>query len=236
MPPLRKVVDRALSLWQNASPNEKLAISAAIAAAVSLAGFAVNLLFHVSLILSFSIIPLLLAPILLAVIASLTAFAFFTMMTAGAGIFFIGTPFVAIALLAKSLFAILVIVGGVSGIVASVLGIKSEKEESEAVVFDVEEEDEFERFDKRLRRRSVGREKGWDVSSWGMSEVIDELGFTGLGEYRQLFIEERIDGRTLLELTDDDIRSEFAAAMPLGDRMRLGRLVSELRKRASRLP
>lgn len=227
-----RVVRSSETLWANASSSERLTIGAAALAAVAVAGVAVNVLFHISLALAFAIIPLMLAPILLTIMASLTLFAVLTFATAGMGIFLVGSPFLAVSLLAKALFPVLVILGGASILIGRVLGFKK-SEDVEEVFEEFDDDEDLERFDRRLRNRQG--EKKWDVTRWSLSDVIDELDYMGLGEYRQLFIEERIDGSVLLELNEVDIKNEFGSMMPLGHRMRLARLVNDLRRRSSQV-
>lgn len=231
---------KAVLLWHNSSMSEKIVVGMAALGAVIIAGGVVNTLFHVSLLLAFSIIPVFLAPMMIIIMASMSVFALLTFATAGAGFVFIGTPFFAIALLAKMLMPVLLIAGAAGMVVQRFLGLRSVADDEEYdeyeddTAYGWEQDGELERFDKVLRKRSVG-EKGWNVAAWGMSDVVDELDYTGLGEYRQLFIEERIDGRVLLQLTEEDIKSEFGTCMPLGDRMRLVRLVTDLRRRSSNM-
>lgn len=223
--------------WENASSSERTTFSIIALSGIALAGVATNVLFHVSLFLAFSIIPLIIVPIIFTVMASLAAFAFLACASAGAGMFFIGTPFIAAAVFAKMMFPLVLLGGAISFVGRRMLGIgddSSDKYQDEYVDVDGEywddSDDQFERFDRKLRTRAA------NVMSWDLSDVIDELEMTGLGEYRQLFIEERMDGRAVLGLTDDDIRTEFGNAMPLGDRKRLSKLVNDLRRRSTHLP
>lgn len=204
-----------------------------------MAGLAVNLLFHVSFAIAFMIIPLVFAPILLSIMVSVGMFFMLTFATVGTGMFFVGTPFLAFALLAKMLLPFAVIAAGAAFVASRLLGYGDRVEdrlEDGGFETEVAVEDPFESFDRKLYDRDVFAKRSTDVTSWDLSDVVDELDFTGLGEYRQLFIEERIDGRTLLCLTEDDIKAEFGRTMPLGDRIRLSQLVSDLRRRSSRLP
>lgn len=235
-PDVQKWVRRAETLWSEASSSERSAFGVAALCVVAIVGVAINVLFHVSLALAFVIIPLLFAPILMTILASVSLFAMLSFATAGAGIFFIGTPIMAFAFLAKVMFPFAVLAGGAAYVANKLL--RGDREGKEEPVEDVwpEPEDEFEQFDEKLRTGGVYSQRSKDATLWGLSDVVDELDFKGLGEYRQLFIEERIDGRTLLTLTDEDIKIEFGSSMPLGDRMRLSQLVSYLRRRSARLP
>lgn len=234
-PDLQLWVRRAETLWSEASSSERSAFGVAALGVIAVAGVAINILFHVSLALAFMIIPLVFAPILLTILASVSLFAMLTFFTAGAGMFFIGTPIIAIAFLAKIMLPFALLAGGAAYISNRLLG--GDRVMEDEIIEDewVESEDEFEQFDAKLRG-GIFSEKSKDVSTWNLSDVVDELDFKGLGEYRQLFIEERIDGRTLLTLTDEDIKVEFGPNMPLGDRMRLSQLVYDLRRQSSRLP
>lgn len=231
---LQTLVRRAETLWFEASSSERSIFGVAALALVAVAGVAINVLFHVSLSLAFVIIPLLFAPMLLTIMASVTLFALLTFATAGAGIFFIGTPIMAFAFLAKMMFPFAVLAGGAAFVANKLL--RGGKERASELGDDewVEPEDEFEKFDQKLRGGDFYSQRGKDAMLWDLSDVVDELDFKGLGEYRQLFIEERIDGRTLLTLTEEDIKIEFGERMPLGDRMRLAQLVSDLKRRSAR--
>lgn len=242
-PNVQKLARRAEKLWAQSTPTERSLVATATLAVVVVAGLAINVLFHVSLALAFLVIPLLFAPVLFTILASVSLFSLLTFATAGAGFFFVGTPLLATAMLAKALFPFAV-VAGAAGFAASKLTGRGrdveyddESQELEEEVYDTgkAEADAMQQFDARLGYQpSPARSR--DVMAWDMSDVVDELDYSGLGEYRQLFIEERIDGRTLLTLTDDDIKVEFGSLMPLGDRVRLSRLVSELRRRCSESP
>lgn len=224
-------------VWQNANPTERLLAIITSLGAVLLAGTVVNVLFHISLMLTLGVVSLIATPILFLVMLSFTAFIFGVLMTGGVGFFLLNTPFLAVGLLAKTLLPVLVIVGGAAFMAARLLGFRPGRQdvvEPFPAVYD--EENEFEQFDKTLRNRVVDGSRSWDVTSWSLNEVVEELDVTGLGEYRQLFIDERIDGRTLLLLSERDIKEEFSGTMPLGDRMRLMRLVEELKTRSTRLP
>lgn len=239
---VESLVRRASTWWDRSSPVEKTAASIVALSAVSVSAAAVNIIVHISFALAFLMVPLILAPFILTVLASVTAFAFLAFATAGVGFFFISTPFFAIGLLAKALFPLVVVSGAVATLVKKVLH-KTDNDQaanSEDKYIDNEDEDirfpsmrdELADFDRVLKKRGVESSvRSWNVATWGMSEVVDELDLTGLGEYRQLFIDERIDGSTLLSLSEDDIRNEFST-MPLGDRMRLSRLISDLRRRS----
>lgn len=236
----RSIVERWIrntqKVWQGASPSERLLAIATSLGAVLLAGTVVNVLFHVSLMLAFGVVSLVAAPIVFLVMLSFTAFIFGVLMTAGVGFFLLNTPFLAFGLLAKTMLPVLAVVGGASFLAARLLGFKPGRKDIVDSFPRIDEEDEFEQFDNALRNRVVEGSRSWDVASWSLSEVVDELDLTGLGEYRQLFIDERIDGRTLLLLSERDIKEEFSRTMPLGDRMRLTRLVEELKRRSTRLP
>ncbi|KAI0559171.1 SAM domain containing protein [Gracilaria domingensis] len=223
--------------WRSANGNERFAIIVAALAAVAFAGTVVNLVFHISLFLAVAAVSLVAAPLLFLIMLSFTAFTVGVLMTTGFGFLIFGAPMFTVGLMAKMTVPLLAVVGGVSFIASRVLpfGERHESEDTSDPVEYFDEQDEFERFDDTLKTRVSGS-SAIDVESWGLNEVVDELDFSGLGEYRQLFIEERIDGHTLLSLTDDDIKAEFGRTMPLGDRIRLIRLVAKLRRRSSRLP
>lgn len=238
-----RMANRAQKQWNSASSSERSMFGLAALGVFAVASVAVNLLFHVSLALAFFVIPVVFAPVMLTLLASFSMFAILTFATAGAGFFFVGTPFLAMALLAKA-FLPFAIVAGAAGFVAKRFlgwGSNDVDEEEEEVLINSDytkdsiDRDAFERFDEKLgyTGTTVVR-RTTDVTRWGLIDVIEELDNIGLGEYRQLFIEERIDGKTLLTLSDSDIKSEFGTAMPLGDRVRLSQLVSELRRRSSR--
>eukprot|EP00177_Eucheuma_denticulatum_P003758 GFKZ01006801.1.p2 GENE.GFKZ01006801.1~~GFKZ01006801.1.p2 ORF type:complete len:308 (+),score=41.50 GFKZ01006801.1:387-1310(+) len=240
-PNIQKWARRAEKLWTQSTPTERSLFATATLAVVAVAGLAINVLFHVSLALAFLAIPLLFAPILFTILASVSLFGLLTFATAGAGFFFVGTPLLATAMLAKALFPFAVIAGAAGFVASKVIGwgrdvgYEDGSQDIEEELYDSgkAEVDAMQQFDERLGYRpSPGRSR--DIMGWGMSDVVDELDYSGLGEYRQLFIEERIDGRTLLTLTDDDIKAEFGSLMPLGDRVRLSKLVSELRRQSSR--
>lgn len=165
---------------------------------------------------------------------------------AGAGFFFVGTPFFAVTMLAKALFPFWAVTTAAAFVIARTFtkwrrrdGIQTEnmgmgREDGEYIGMKKAEEEAFERFDAKLEFKTAGVSKrGSDVMAWDLSDVVDELDERGLGEYRQLFIEERIDGRTLLALTNNDIKVEFGHCMPLGDRLKLSRLLTELRRQSS---
>lgn len=234
-PDLQRWVRRAETLWSEASSSERSAFGVAALGAIAVAGVAINILFHVSLALAFMIIPLVFAPILLTILASVSLFAMLTFATVGAGMFFISTPILATVFLAKVMLPFAVLAGGAAYVANRLLG-GDRAVEQELIEDDwLEPEDEFEQFDAKLHG-GLFSERSKDVTTWNLSDVVDELDVKGLGEYRQLFIEERIDGRTLLTLTEDDIKVEFGPNMPLGDRMRLSQLVHDLRRQSSRLP
>lgn len=177
--------------------------------------------------------------------AVFSLFALITFSAAGAGFFFVGTPFVAVMMLAKALFPVAALAASGMYVMERVFaGWKNRKvvqtEDIETERGDMDyfgakraEEEAFERFDEKLGYRTTRAPRS-DVMAWGLSDVVDELDNRGLGEYRQLFIEERIDGSTLLALTNDDIKMEFGHCMPLGDRLKLSKLVNELRGQSSR--
>lgn len=205
---------------------------------VAAAGVAINVVFHVSLMLAFGIIPLILAPIFLTVLASTIMLGVAAFALSAAGVFFIGTPIMAVGFLGRVMFPLAAIAGGVVFLSRKLL---FEKKEAVLETEETEEdewpgpESEFEEFDEKLRVGDRYSPVARDVTLWNLSDVVDELDYKGLGEYRQLFIEEKIDGPTLLTLTDADIKSEFGASMPLGDRMRLSKLVLDLKRRSGKL-
>lgn len=225
-------------LWEEASVSERFTFGLTAFGLIAAAGVAINVLFHVSLAIAFTIIPLIFAPVLVSILASVSLFFMLTFASLGAGIFFVGTPLMAMAFLAKMALPFAIVAGGAAFVARHLLrwDTSDDARDEEVVLETPTAEDDLKAFDRRLRNRDGVAQKNTDVSTWDLSDVVDELDFTGLGEYRQLFIEERIDGKTLLRLTDDDIKSEFSGTMPLGDRMRLSQLVADLRRRASRLP
>ncbi|CAN8066268.1 unnamed protein product [Agarophyton chilense] len=220
--------------WRNASNNERFAIVVASLAAVTFAGSLLNAVFHISLFLAVAAVSLVAAPLMFLVLLSFTAFVVGVLMTTGFGFVIFGAPLFTAGLLAKMMLPVLALGAGFSFLATRLLGFRKGSSIATDPIADFDEEDEFDRFDDTLKTRVTGS-RATNVEYWGLSEVVDELDFSGLGEYRQLFIEERIDGHALLNLSDEDIKAEFGSTMPLGDRMRLIRLVSKLRRRASSL-
>lgn len=233
-PSLLQVPGKLRSVWTNASVAEKIAAVAMLLFGIAIAGSILTTLFHVSLALAFGGISLVLAPFMFVMMLSFTAIAFGLLSVAGVSVFMMGTPFFAATVLAKLAFPIMMLSGGAIFAVSRLITTKPKKKEVEETYEKVSEGEDLDRFDKTLRSRVMGGDKGWNVSLWSLNEVIDELDMIGLGEYRQLFINEKIDGPALLQLRESDINEEFRKCMPLGDRMRLTRLVQELRKRSSR--
>lgn len=214
---------------------------------------ALNVVLHVSAALGALLFPLLLAPLLITMAASMLVVACVVAVFVGVGFVAVGSPLFVMAFLAKALVPVVIVAGVLSTLASRVfrmgVGRASRRSLGDEVDdhggeedgdevdggYDARVDDELEEFDRVLRRRTGapatgGGARGRDVRAWGMDEVVDELDATGLGRYRQLFIEERIDGHTLLSLSEDDIRVEFADSMPLGDRRRLSKLVADLRR------
>lgn len=218
--------------WRNASSPQRFIISATTIASVALVAGMLNALFHVSLFLAFSAVPLLLIPLVFAFLASFTAFTFLTLATAAVAALFVGTPLFAVSLFAKAFLPTALLTGGIALVLRPLMRFNN-VEHVEQPPESVQDVDDLERFDRILRNRQTP--KSIDVDLWNINDVLDELDYVGLGAYRQLFIEERIDGPALLDLTYNQIRAEFAESMPLGDRMRLTRLVAVLRKQSKRL-
>ncbi|KAA8495377.1 hypothetical protein FVE85_1532 [Porphyridium purpureum] len=73
-------------------------------------------------------------------------------------------------------------------------------------------------FDERFRKR---RERHRDVKRWSVDDVAEEMGLEGLGEFAPRFIEQNIDGRVALALSEDDLRMELGASLTLGERKRI---------------
>lgn len=243
---INSVIQTARSAWKTASPLSRLIVTTIVIAGLSVTAAAVNIALHISFILAFALVPLMLAPLLLTVAAGLGVFALLATATAGAGFMFVGTPLVMVAVAAKALLPVFIFAAVASSVFNSVgraLGFRKENEmameEEEDDELDEDDydmgmnyADELSEFDRMLRNRTGGGPL-YNVDEWGMNEVVNELDACGLGRYRQLFIDERIDGSTLVSLSDEDIRTEFSESMPLGDRRRLSRLVSSLRRRSS---
>lgn len=231
---------RAEVFWYDASSSERLLFGVAAFSFVAVAGVIINVLFHVSLMLALGFIPLILAPIMLTMLASTIMFGVMALALAGSGLFLIGTPVMALGFLAKVMLPVIAMAGGAAFFVRKLVlrGNENDVQLKEKALQDdwPGTEEEFAKFDEKLRRGDVYSAETWDVTTWNLSDVVDELDYKGLGAYRQLFIEEKIDGATLLTLTDEDIKSEFGATMPLGDRLRLSRFVSDLKRRSGRLP
>lgn len=245
-PHVAQYLRRAESLWSKSTSSERSLVALATVGALAIAGLTLNLVFHASLALVFVLVPLVFAPVLLVATAIFSMFAVMMFSAAGAGFFFVGTPFFAVTMLAKALFPFWAIATAAAFVIARTFtkwrrrdGIQTEnmgmgREDGEYIGMKKAEEEAFERFDAKLEFKTAGVSKrGSDVMAWDLSDVVDELDERGLGEYRQLFIEERIDGRTLLALTNDDIKVEFGHCMPLGDRLKLSRLLTELRRQSS---
>lgn len=247
----------AEAYWAQATPSARLLIVASVFVAMSLLTTSLNALFHISFFLAFAVIPFLALPIFLTFFAGVSILSILAMATAGAGAVFIGTPFFMLTLAAKALIPAVVAVGIVGSLFSTIARagghafrwasgrphVGQQRSNQSAAVESapaVEEEygmgqsveRELADFDRLLRRRSVADaiRDSRPVTAWSVSDVIDELDSCGLSPYRQMFIEERVDGVTLLSLSDQDIRTEFSG-MPLGDRRRLARLVTELRRR-----
>lgn len=255
------VVRTARSAWQDASSSNRLVAMTLLAAGLSVTAAAVNVVLHISFALAFAVVPLLLMPLLFTLIAGLGVFAFLATATAGAGFMFLGTPFFMISVAVKALAPVLLAAIAINWAVSKgmkLFGMSSSssqkndyfttdptrdsvaqqrrQQQQEMKDERYETNDQLRDFDRLLRKRTAtSQSMKWDdnVSDWNLDDVIDELDACGLGQYRQLFIDERIDGNTLLSLSDADIREEFGDSMPLGDRRRLSRLVSSLRSRAS---
>lgn len=254
-----EMVTAAEAYWTKATPSTRLITLACVFVAISLLTTSLNALFHVSFILAVAVVPFLALPVFLTFFAGISIFSILAMATAGAGAFFIGTPLFMFTLVAKALLPGMIAVGIVGSLFSTVIrasgrafgfangkpysaqprDISSTAAES---VSAMDEEDgmaqsiekELADFDRQLRKRSMAdsMRDSRPVAAWSVSDVIDELDSCGLSPYRQMFIEERVDGSTLLSLSDQDIRTEFSD-MPLGDRRRLARLVAELRRRSS---
>lgn len=256
------VVRTARSAWQDASASNRLVAMTLLVAGLSVTAAAVNVVLHISFALAFAVVPLLLMPLLFTLIAGLGVFAFMATATAGAGFMFLGTPFFVISVAVKALAPVLLAAVAINWAVSKgmkLFGISSsssrknvyftddpthdnvaqQRKQQQQEMEDKRDEtnDQLRDFDRLLRNRTAtSQSMKWDdnVNDWNLGDVIDELDACGLGKYRQLFIDERIDGNTLLSLSDADIREEFGDSMPLGDRRRLSRLVSSLRSRASK--
>lgn len=253
-----ELVTAVEAYWTKATPSARLLTLASAFVAISLLTTSLNALFHISFILAFAVIPFLALPVFLTLFAGISLFSILAMATAGAGAVFIGTPFFMLTLAAKALLPGMVAVGIIGSLFSTVIraggnafrrvsgrphtahprnipstaaeSVVSMEEEEDGMAQSVEKE--LADFDRLLRRRSVAdsMRDSRPVTAWSVSDVIDELDSCGLSPYRQMFIEERVDGSTLLSLSDQDIRTEFSG-MPLGDRRRLARLVTELRRR-----
>lgn len=252
-----EMVTAAETYWTKATSFRRLITLVSVFVAISLLTTTLNALFHVSFILAVAVVPFLALPVFLTFFAGMSIFSILAMATAGAGAVFIGTPFFMFTLVAKALLPGMIAVGIVGSLFSTVMrasgrafgfangkpsaaqprNIQATAAES---VPTMDEEDgmaqsmekELADFDRQLRKRSMAdsMRDSRPVAAWSVSDVIDELDSCGLSPYRQMFIEERVDGSTLLSLSDQDIRTEFSG-MPLGDRRRLARLVAELRRR-----
>lgn len=241
--------------WASTSGSTRILGLTLLFVGLSVSATVINVILHVSYILAFAIVPILLAPLLFTIMSGIGLFVFLMTMTAGAGFVFVGTPLFMVASIAKAILPLFIVAGVAATALDKLFKIrlfgssnkeKRQKEEAERRQrVREEEEEEFRRvkgmknelddFDQMLRSRSQRSYgvTGGRAEDWDLSRVVDELDQCGLGRYRQLFIDERIDGNTLLSLTDADIREEFSDAMPLGDRRRLSRLISSLRDRSS---
>lgn len=249
---LSDVVRMARNAWQTMAPGNRVITIVTLLAGLSVATAIASIIVQIVIALMFGLVPLVIAPVLLAIAAT-------------TGFVFVGSPLFFLAVVAKAVFPIFAVVAA-SGALFSVVRhvsmgaariahkVRDETISAAAVRDgqgkgnlddgDDDRDDEMERsssrirdqldeFDRMLRRRT-STSKSVDVENWSLNEVLDELDACDLGHYRQLFTDERIDGHTLLTLTDADIRAEFADTMPLGDRRRLSRLISSLQNRRVR--
>lgn len=256
------VVRTARSAWQDANASNRLVAMTLLVAGLSVTAAAVNVVLHISFALTFAVVPFLLMPLLFTFIAGLGVFAFMATATAGAGFMFLGTPFFMISVAVKALAPVFLAAVAINWAVSKGMklfgmsssasrkndyftgdptrvGVAQQRRQQQQEMEDEGDDinDQLRDFDRLLRNRTATSQSvKWDdnVSDWNLDDVIDELDACGLGQYRRLFIDERIDGNTLLSLSDADIREEFGDSMPLGDRRRLSRLVSSLRSRASK--
>lgn len=253
VPSTQQIVQGAQDLWRESTPANRLLFGIGIMVCMSVLAGIVNTIIHVSFVFAFMLVPVLLAPVIMTVMAGVTAFAIFAFFTAGVGFAFVGTPMFMLAVLAKMLLPVFGAVGLGGLVFVNVLRAGGRAvgwfQSPDADEFDDDYDDddddddgddeykpfsvdsELEDFDRVLRRRARYSRDSLDIGAWSISQVVDELDICGLSHYRQLFIDEQIDGRTLLSLTDDDIRTEFSSTMPLGDRRRLSRLVTSLQNR-----
>lgn len=256
---LTDVVRTVRSVWRQTPLGHRLLVSIAVLVVLPLTAAAANVFMHALAALTFTAASLVMAPALLVLAASVAAFAMVasTAAAAGAGIFITGTPLFVIAIAAKAVLPLFAMAAVALSVLKTVTrrterlfrGPVYEKRENITTVEGREVadkkyddggkdwrgthpprlRDELDEFDRLLRRRTSKRRDDV-VENWSLTDVVDELDACGLGQYRQLFIDERIDGHTLLSLTDADIRTEFAHTMPLGDRRRLSRLVTSLQR------
>lgn len=217
---------------------------------LALIGIVPPLLYH-----AYMFIACILAPVFMVMALPFMLIPFFFMFALMAFFFLmcfftsimIGFPLLALGTAFSGLFTggivILAIVGIALGLIASNIAGESDDDDDECEEEDENDEDwsqwknwasQFEFFDQLLRKRTGGFKASPSVYVWGYDEVGAELEAWGLGEYKDLFRNEKIDGRTLLDMTEDDIRGEFVGVMPLADRKQLLRMIAELKKRATR--
>lgn len=65
---------------------------------------------------------------------------------------------------------------------------------------------------------------------WSVGETMEWLGQQGLARYATTFAENSIDGKLLLQLTNNDLRDELKI-LSFGDRKKLELLIRELKDR-----
>lgn len=251
----RPVMRRATILWTDATAAERTTAAFVMLAALSLTGVAISVVAHISTLLAFLFLPTIIFPLLFVFAASFSVFVFVAASVTGAGFFLIGAPMMAAAAMFKILapvvllgFAAKVAMGKLfkgngdneTGTTETLFGLEKDDALRSSVARTRDVFDSFDRrlglnLDRRLDPLSVGIGRVSDVSLWTVEDVLDELVVAGLGNYRDIFLDEHIDGETLLGLTAEDVQWEFREEMPLRDRKKLTQLIVCLRSKSKRL-
>lgn len=244
---IRKLAHEAATMWRKAGPAERVGMTALAIGAATATSTLVSLVAHVSSIFAFMLLPALLFPLVLVVAASIGTILLSFLVLGGFGYVVFLPPLFAVGALMKVVghfFAIAMAASFVSKKLLRKRGVAMRDVKRNIVSEFFSSEDEYARefsgeeqlrsFDEKLYRRTADAPRqSKDVAMWSVLDVVDELTSAGLGQYRNQFIEERIDGAVLLGLTEQDIRTELGP-MPLGDRIKLSRWVATLQQRPSR--
>lgn len=239
---------RARETWNGATSGEKWRFVAAAAAATLVASSALTAVFNVITLMVFSVFAL---PFF-AVAASLGV-AFFAATVASFALFsvfgVVGFGFVGVPLLLTGSL-VLKLVGPVVFAGLPALAWKRQRDaEREAEAADerfldddvggagddiVDELEDFQSFDKQLRRRQavsnmdVNTMSMNDLLEWSVDDALRFLRFSDLASAMPVFKSERIDGYALSTMDDSELR-EITEGLPLGDRKRLIVLVRRFR-------